>query len=125
MAILGTLLKKGIQIREMLEEEYTSPLDLQKKELKELLINARQTEFGKYYNFSDILKSFRTNNRAFYKHFKKNVPIHSYNKIYSDWWRLALKGVKNMCWPGRVKYFALSSGTSEASSKYIPVTKDM
>jgi hypothetical protein len=53
------------------------------------------------------------------------VPIHNYNKIYSDWWKLALKGIKNVCWPGRVKYFALSSGTSEASSKYIPVTKDM
>jgi hypothetical protein len=38
---------------------------------------------------------------------------------------LALKGAKNICWPGRVKYFALSSGTSEASSKHIPVTKEM
>ena len=46
MAILGTLLKKGIRIREMLEQEYTSPFDLQKKELKELLITASQTEFG-------------------------------------------------------------------------------
>mgnify|MGYP003513047187 FL=1 len=47
MAILGTLLKKGIRLREMLEQEYTSPFDLQKKELKELLITASQTEFGK------------------------------------------------------------------------------
>jgi hypothetical protein len=31
MAILGTLLKKGIRLREMLEQEYTSPFDLQKK----------------------------------------------------------------------------------------------
>ena len=44
MAILGTLLKKGIRLREMLEQEYTSPFDLQKKELKELLITASQTE---------------------------------------------------------------------------------
>jgi hypothetical protein len=36
MAILGTLLKKGIRLREMLEQDYTSPFDLQKKELKEL-----------------------------------------------------------------------------------------
>jgi hypothetical protein len=59
MAILGTLLKKGIRLREMLEQEYTSPFDLQKKELKELLITASQTEFGKYYNFADILNGFR------------------------------------------------------------------
>lgn len=125
MAILGTLLKKGIKIREMLDQEFTSPFDLQKKELKELLITASQTEFGKYHNFSDVLRGFRKDDKEFFKRFKANVPIHTYNKIYNDWWHLAQKGSKNVCWPGRVKYFALSSGTSEASSKYIPVTKDM
>jgi len=125
MAILGTLLKKGIRVREMLEQEYTSPFDLQKKELKELLITARQTEFGKHYDFDEILNGFRKGDRDFYKRFKSQVPIHTYNKIYADWWKQALTGEKNVCWPGRVKYFALSSGTSEAASKYIPVTKDM
>ncbi len=125
MAILGTLLKKGIRLREMMEQEYTSPFDLQKKELKELLISASQTDFGKYYNFQDILNAFRKGDKDFYKIFKRNIPIHSYNKIYSDWWKLALTGIKNVCWPGRIKYFALSSGTSESSSKHIPVTKEM
>ncbi len=125
MAILGTLLKKGIKIREMLEQEYSSPMELQKKELKSLLIEASQTEFGKYYNFSDILQGFRRGTLEFYQRFKNNIPIHDYNKIYRDWWNLSLKGEKNVCWQGRVKYFALSSGTSEASSKYIPVTKEM
>jgi hypothetical protein len=125
MAILGTLLKKGIKIREMLEEDYTSPFELQKKELKELLMHASLTEFGKYHNFHDILNSFLKGDRAFYDTFKSTVPIHNYNKIYNDWWKLALNGVKNISWPGRIKYFALSSGTSEASSKYIPVTKEM
>ncbi len=125
MAILGTLLKKGIRIREMLEEDYTSPFDLQKKELKELLIAASETEFGSYYNFYDILNSFRKGDREFYRSFRTKIPIHNYNKIYNDWWKQSTNGAKNICWPGRVKYFALSSGTSEAASKYIPVTKDM
>ncbi len=125
MAILGTLLKKGIRIREMLEEEYTSPFELQKKELKELLISANSTEFGKHYNFPEILGGFRKHGREFYSRFRSRIPIHTYDKIYSDWWHRAQEGEKNVCWPGRVKYFALSSGTSEASSKYIPVTKDM
>jgi hypothetical protein len=124
MAILGTLIKKGIKLRENLDQEYSSSFELQKKELKELLITASQTEFGKYYNFDDILKHFRKGNKEFYKAFK-NIPLHDYNKIHKDWWQLSLKGAKNVCWPGRVKYFALSSGTSEASSKHIPVTKDM
>ncbi|HRX00546.1 MAG TPA: GH3 auxin-responsive promoter family protein, partial [Cyclobacteriaceae bacterium] len=125
MAILGTLLKKGIKLRENLDQEYSSPVELQKQELKHLLITASQTEFGKYYNFQDILQTFRKEDTRFYEAFKSSIPIHDYNKIYKDWWHLALKGAKNVCWPGRVKYFALSSGTSEASSKHIPVTKDM
>jgi hypothetical protein len=124
MAILGTLLKRGIKLRENLEQEYSSPFELQKVALKELLITASHTEFGKHYKFLDILRTFRKGSKEFYKNFKK-IPLHDYNKIYESWWQLALKGAKNVCWPGRVKYFALSSGTSEAASKYIPVTKDM
>lgn len=125
MAILGTLLKKGVHLREMMEQEYTSPFDLQKKELKELLMEASNTEFGKYYNFKDILKAFRKGEKEFHKVFRQNIPIHTYNKMYADWWKLSLKGVKNVTWPGRTKYFALSSGTSESASKHIPVTKGM
>jgi hypothetical protein len=125
MALLGTLLKKGIKLRENLHQEYSSPFDLQKEELKELMITASATEFGKYYDFDKILPHFRKNGKAFYEVFKSNVPIHDYNKIHKDWWQLSLKGAKNICWPGRIKYFALSSGTSESASKHIPVTKEM
>lgn len=125
MAIIGTLLKKGIKLRENLELEYSSPFELQKRELKELMITAAQTEFGKYYNFDHILSQFRKGHNEFHKAFKASIPIHDYNKIYKDWWQLALKGAKNICWPGRIKYFALSSGTSEAASKHIPITKEM
>ncbi|HZY79409.1 MAG TPA: GH3 auxin-responsive promoter family protein [Cyclobacteriaceae bacterium] len=125
MAILGTLLKKGIKLRENLEQEYSSPVELQKRELQELMITASATEFGKYYDFPEILSQFRKGPKEFYRSFKSRIPIHDYNKMYKDWWRLSKMGVRNVSWPGRVKYFALSSGTSEAASKYIPVTKDM
>ena len=125
MAILGSLLKKGIKLRDRLHQEFSAPVELQKNQLRELLIEAHETEFGKYYEFKEILKSFRFGHRDFYQSFKSKIPIHDYNKIHRDWWHLSHKGLKNICWPGRIKYFALSSGTSEASSKYIPVTKDM
>lgn len=125
MAILGNLLKKGIRLREMMEQDYTAPFELQKKELKELLMEACRTEFGKHYNFQQILTAFRHPSRDFYEQYRQHVPIHTYNKIFNEWWKLSLAGHKNICWPGRVKYFALSSGTSEASSKHIPVTKSM
>ncbi|TRX49843.1 GH3 auxin-responsive promoter family protein [Fulvivirga sp. M361] len=125
MPILGTLLKKGIRIRESLEQEYSNPLDLQKNELKKLLITASQTAFGKTYSFDHILAGYRYFDKEFFERFKKNVPIHDYDKMYGEWWAQSKQGKSNICWPGKVKYFALSSGTSEASSKYIPITKDM
>jgi hypothetical protein len=57
--------------------------------------------------------------------FQQKVPIFDYNKIYSEWWFKTLKGNPDVCWPGKVKYYALSSGTSEAASKYIPITTDL
>lgn len=126
MAILGTLLKKGIKIRESLDQEYSSPLDLQKIVLKELLLTASYTEFGVSNNFDKILSGYKSSDSLeFYKLFKENVPVYDYDSMYTDWWHKALKGEENVCWPGKVNYFALSSGTSDASSKYIPVTKEM
>lgn len=61
----------------------------------------------------------------FYEAYQSAVPVHNYKNIYSKWWHEARQGTPNVAWPGRVKYFALSSGTSEASSKYIPITKEM
>src|SRR5688572_21422832 len=125
MAILGTLLKKGIKLRDRLHQEYSSPIEFQKNVLRDLLIAAHETEFGKYYQFQEILSHFRRGHRDFYEAFKSHIPIHDYNKIYKEWWHLSLKGAKDVCWPGKIKYFALSSGTSEAASKHIPVTKEM
>ncbi|MEM9858910.1 MAG: GH3 auxin-responsive promoter family protein [Bacteroidota bacterium] len=125
MPILSTLLRKGIRIRESLEQEYSNPYDLQKQELKKLLITANQTLFGKHYNFRDILNGYKYLGSEFFDRFKQNVPVHDYNKMYSEWWSYAKQGKLNVCWPGKLKYFALSSGTSEASSKYIPITRDM
>ncbi len=126
MAILGTLLKKGITLRESLEQLYSSPIELQKKELRNLLIHAQLTSFGQANHFNEILKSFKgSDNHKFYEEFKQNVPVYDYDKIYAEWWKFAKDGKSNVCWPGKIKYFALSSGTSGASSKYIPITREM
>lgn len=125
MAIISTLLKKGIRLRESLEQEYSSPLDLQKQQLKKLLLKAERTEIGTKYNFQSILKAFRQGEHDFYERYKSEVPIYDYDSIYDEFWEKLQQGKKNVTWPGAVKYFALSSGTSGAASKYIPITKSM
>lgn len=88
--------------------------------LKRLLKKARFTELGQEYRFDEILLS-----RHPAKKFQTIVPVHDYNKIYDRWWRKTLEGVPDVAWPGKIKYYALSSGTSESASKYIPVTREM
>ncbi len=88
--------------------------------LKSLLKKARFTAFGQHYRFDEILLS-----KYIGKRFQELVPVHDYNKIYEDWWKQTLEGVPDVTWPGKIMYYALSSGTSEAASKYIPVTKEM
>jgi hypothetical protein len=125
MAIISTLLKKGIRLRESLDQEYSSPLDLQKTQLKKLLLRAEKTEIGKKYDFHGILTAFREGDREFYERYKSQVPIYDYDSIHAEFWEKLLAGKPNITWPGAVKYFALSSGTSGAASKYLPITKSM
>ncbi|MGM9511337.1 GH3 auxin-responsive promoter family protein [Larkinella sp. GY13] len=126
MALLGSLLKRGISLTNVVRRKKLNALKLQKKTFVKLIGKARYTQFGQAFQFEDIENAaFFEDEKAFYNKFREIVPIYDYNKIYKDWWQRSINGEKNVCWPGRVKYFALSSGTSEAASKYIPVTKTM
>jgi hypothetical protein len=120
MAILASIIKKGIELRHKIRRTEKTPLYYQKKELKKLLRKSELTMFGQNYNFSNMV-----NSRNFVNKFRATVPVHDYNSIYAQWWNKALHNQENVCWPGQVNYFALSSGTSESSSKHIPVTREM
>ena len=98
----------------------SDPRRQQLRVLKKLLRKARFTQFGQQYKFDEILFSKHPG-----KKFQQLVPTYNYSKIYNDWWYKTLEGVPDVCWPGVIKFFALSSGTSEAASKYIPITKDL
>lgn len=97
-----------------------SPRRQQLRVLRKLLKKARFTEFGQTYRFDEILLSKHAG-----KKFQQLVPTYDYNKIYDAWWHKTLEGRPDICWPGKIKFFALSSGTSESASKYIPITNDL
>jgi len=121
MALLGSILKRTIKIGSNFPKiRKKDPVKEQTKTLRKLLSKAEYTSFGEYYNFSRIL-----NEKDFVSAFTQTVPTHDYNSIFKNWWYRSLNGESFVCWPGRVKYFALSSGTSDSSSKYIPVTRQM
>src|SRR2546423_3715203 len=117
-SILDCKLPKAIATA--LRNPPSDPQRQQLRVLKKLLKKARFTEFGQEYRFDDILFDPQPAGR-----FQELVPVHDYNKIYNNWWKKTLEGVPDVTWPGKIKYYALSSGTSEAASKYIPITKDL
>ncbi|HAH60060.1 MAG TPA: GH3 auxin-responsive promoter, partial [Bacteroidales bacterium] len=123
MPLLGSIIKSAIEFPSRIPFQNLrrlSPAQTQQATLKKLLRNAQYTAFGEAYDFGGMLKR-----RNFIDIFRKNVPLHDYNTIHQRWWYRTHTGEAFVSWPGKVKYFALSSGTSEASSKYIPVTSDM
>jgi len=122
MPILGSIVKAAIELRgkPLKEKGFHQAVSNQKKILRKLLKKASITAFGEEYKFVEILKS-----KDLISAYKQNVPTFDYNSIFRKYWYRAQNGEAYVAWPGQVKYFALSSGTSEASSKYIPVTHDM
>lgn len=119
--------RQKVRIVKLLEGKNPASLKLFKKRaaiqsqiktLQILLGEGMHTAFGNDYSFKKILES-KDVAQAF-----QQVPIHSYLDI-KPYWQRAYEGEKNVCWPEDIKYFALSSGTTDASSKYIPVSKRM
>ncbi|MFA5972073.1 MAG: GH3 auxin-responsive promoter family protein [Lentimicrobiaceae bacterium] len=123
MPILGSIIKSTIEFRGKIPLENLKTQDaykIQIRTLKNLLRQAQLTSFGEEYGFQDMLRQRNPLNL-----FKLRVPLFDYDSMHRRWWYRTLNGESYVSWPGQVKYFALSSGTSGAASKYLPVTKDM
>ncbi len=90
------------------------PHDVQEELFKKLISEAKNTEFGKKYGFSEIEN---------YQQYRERVPIHSYEQLFPYIERL-MRGEQNILWPSEVTWFAKSSGTTNARSKFIPVTQE-
>lgn len=121
MALLGNLIARSLRLRKQFKLPVAGPQAYQRHTLRQLLERGQYTAFGKHYGFAEILAQ----EVDFVSAFRNRVPAHTYNAMYNQWWHRAQKGEENVTWPGKVKYFALSSGTSESASKHIPVTQDM
>ena len=109
--ILTWIMKKRIdQITFFMD----NPHDVQEETFKKLVNTARDTEWGQRYGYDDA-PSVRT--------FKERVPISTYEDLYPCIERL-MRGEQNILWPSEIKWFAKSSGTTNARSKYIPVSTE-
>lgn len=90
------------------------PFEVQQGVLMNLLDRAKNTEWGHQYDFSSI---------RHVSGFQQRLPIQNYDDLKPVIQR-SRDGEKNILWPGEIKWFAKSSGTTSDKSKFIPVTKD-
>ncbi|MDO1502473.1 GH3 auxin-responsive promoter family protein [Winogradskyella maritima] len=90
------------------------PHDVQNELLFSLLKFAKDTEIGKQYDFGSI-NSYET--------FAERIPIRNYEGVQDQIERSRL-GEANIFWPTPIKWFAKSSGTTNAKSKFIPVSTE-
>ena len=95
-----------------LERHYINPEKIQHHVLKHLVEKGCETEYGRTHIFNGI------NN---YSDFTKNVPINTYEELKNDIDRMR-HGEQDVLWPGLIKWFAKSSGTTNDKSKFIPVS---
>lgn len=88
------------------------PLEVQEELFKRLTTTARNTEFGRTHGFADIHNQ---------EQFRRMIPVSTYEDIH-PYIERNMQGEQNLLWPSDVKWFAKSSGTTNARSKFIPVS---
>lgn len=96
-------------------DKYTNNgLAMQQEVLHYLVEYAKDTEYGRNHLFSTIQS---------YDDFVQNVPVNTYEELKGDIDRMR-HGEENILWPGQVKWYAKSSGTTNDKSKFIPVSSE-
>jgi len=81
--------------------------------LENLLFTASETEIGTKYHFDEI---------RHYQDFKSRMPLCTYEEVKDDICRM-MHGASDVLWPGKVSWYAKSSGTTNDKSKFIPVSR--
>ena len=97
-----------------LEKHQSCGEQLQQAVLQHLITRAKDTEYGRQHGFASI-KS--------YDDFVKMNPVNSYEELKGQIDRMR-HGEADVLWPGRVKWYAKSSGTTNDKSKFIPVSSE-
>ena len=108
-SVASFFLKRRISQIELFKDY---PIEVQHEVLRKLIVYSIDTEIGKKFDFKTI---------RHYNDFKERVPIVSYEDIYQDIDRNR-KGEQNIFWRTPIKWFAKSSGTTNAKSKFIPIS---
>jgi hypothetical protein len=96
--------------------ESSTPAEKQQRQLMWLLKRAETTRFAKEHAFSSI---------SSVEDFQRRVPLRTYEDFWTQFWKESFPVLDSVTWPGVVRHFAVSSGTSSGTTKYIPCTDEV
>ena len=108
-SVASFFLKRRISQIELFKDY---PIEVQQEVLRKMIVYSIDTEIGKKYDFKTI---------RHYNDFKERLPTVTYEEIYKHIERNR-KGEQNIFWRTPIKWFAKSSGTTNAKSKFIPIS---
>jgi hypothetical protein len=94
------------------------PVSTQERVLRRLLQRAAHTAWGQRYGFAELVQA-----RDVVRAYQERVPLHTYADLRADVERMR-EGAVDVCWPGRIRHFAVSSGTASAGT-LLPVSHEM
>ena len=114
MSITGIARKFFAPRWKELERHNNEAEELQRQVLSRLINRAKETEFGRYHRFGDMKT---------YDDFVSSTPVSTYEDLKEGIDRMR-HGEADVLWPGKVKWYAKSSGTTNDKSKFIPVSKE-
>jgi len=92
------------------------PVAAQSSVLRRLVARAAGTGFGRDHNFAAIRDVAE---------FQQRVPLRRFEDTWAAYWQPSFPDLVNVTWPGRIPYFALTSGTTTGATKHIPVSTEM
>lgn len=92
------------------------PVAVQRRNLLDLLHQARDTRFGRDHGFASIRSV---------EEYQARVPLRTYEDLWDAYLKDAYPVLDDLTWPGRIPFFALTSGTTQGATKYIPVSRQM
>ena len=114
MSLTQIIRKVFVPRQHALERHQNEGESLQREVLNHLIHAAKDTEYGRHHAFTAIKG---------YDDFVSHVPVNTYEELKDDIDRMR-QGETDILWPGRVKWYAKSSGTTNDKSKFIPVSPE-
>lgn len=116
MAFDATFMLKMAAGRRRSRFDRLDPVAAQEKVLFDLIREARDTDFGEDHAFRNLYTV---------EDFQRQVPLREWEGMWRAYWDTHYPALDNITWPGRIPYFAVTSGTTQGRTKQIPISREM